>query len=156
MCLPVQKCKQAKAVRGVAAVEFTILMAFMFSPLVLGTIEIARVLFEYNSVVKSVRNSAKYISVTSATLPSYATQVANAKCLAVFGNIACTGSPVVPGLTMDRISIATSNAGSAGTVVIKLVTVTASGYQLGYVSSFFSGGTKAFNNISVTMRQATT
>lgn len=156
MHLPVPAYKPAKTARGLAALEFTILMAFLFSPLVLGTIEIARVLFEYNTVVKSVRNSAKYISVTSATLPSYSTQVANAKCLAVFGNVACTGSPVVPGLTTARISIATTSVGSAGTVAIKLVTVTATGYQLSFVSSFFVGGNKAFNDISVTMRQATT
>ena len=48
------------------------------------------------------------------------------------------------------------SAGSAGTVVIKLISVTATGYQLGYVTNYFSGGFKAFNDISATMRQATT
>ena len=156
MRLSILKRKQLKTMRGVVSVEFTILMAFLYIPLVLGTVEIGRVLFEYNNLVKSVRNSAKYISLTSATLPTYATEVANARCLAAFGNIGCTGSPIVPGLTIAKISIATTDAGSPGTVAIKLVTVTATGYQLGYVSSFFTGGYKAFNDISATMRQATT
>ena len=153
---------RSKAMRGVAAVEFTILMTFLFAPLVLGTIEISRVLFQYNTLAKSVRDSARYISLYSATSPSYATQVTVAKCLAAFGNTGCTGSPIVPGLTSAKISIGTNgvgaplSAGSAGTVVIKLISVTATGYQLGYITNYFSGGFKAFNDISVTMRQATT
>ena len=150
------KRNHTKTMRGVASVEFTILMAFLYIPLVLGTVEIARVFYQYNTLTKSVRQSARYISLYSATLPNYATEVANAKCLAAFGNIGCTGSPIVPLLTTAKITIVTTNAGSPGTVAIKLVTVTATGYQLGYVSSFFGGGSKAFNDISATMRQATT
>lgn len=156
MRLSILKRKQLKTMRGVVSVEFTILMAFLYIPLVLGTVEIGRVLFEYNNLVKSVRNSAKYISLTSVTALGYNTEVGYAKCLAAFGNIGCTGNPIVPGLTIAKISIATSNAGSAGTVAIKLVTVTVAGYQLGYVSNFFSGGSKVFNDISATMRQKTT
>lgn len=153
---------QPKAMRGVAAVEFTILMVFLFAPLVVGTIEISRVLFQYNNLAKSVRDSARYISLYSATGPNYATQVTIARCIAAFGNTGCTGNPIVPGLTSDKIWIGINNtgapqtAGSAGTVVIRLISVTAKGYQLGYVTSYFSGGFKAFNDISVTMRQATT
>lgn len=148
---------QSKAMRGVAAVEFTILMAFLYAPLVLGTVEIGRVLFQYNTLVKSVRDSARYISLYSATGPGYATQETNAKCLTVYGNTGCTGNPVVPGLTTARISIVTSNAGGSGTVAIKLVKVTATGYQLGYITRIFvNGGSKTFNDISATMRQATT
>ena len=150
------KRNQTKTMRGVASVEFTILMAFLYIPLVLGTVEIARVFYQYNTLTKAVRESVKYISLTSATLPTYATEVANARCLAAFGNIGCTGSPIVPLLTTAKITIVTTNAGSPGTVAIKLVTVTATGYQLGYVSNFFAGGFKAFNDISATMRQATT
>ncbi len=156
------KPNQSKAMQGLAAVEFTILMAFVFAPLVVGTIEIGRVFFEYNTLAKSVRDSARYISLYSATGPGYASQVTIAKCMAAFGNPGCTGNPVVPGLTAAKISIGTNGngtplaVGGAGTVVIKLISVTATGYQLGYVSNYFSGGFKAFNDISVTMRQATT
>lgn len=142
--------------RGVASVEFTILMAFLYMPLVLGTVEIARIFYQYNTLAKSVRQSVKYISRTSVTAPTYNTEVGYAKCFAAFGNTGCTGSPIVPGLTTAKITIVTTNAGSIGTVVIKLVTVTVTGYQLDYVSNFFSGGSKAFNDISATMRQATT
>ena len=151
----------AKSMSGLAAVEFTILMAFVFAPMVLGTIEIGRVFFEYNNLAKSVRNGAKYISLFSPTQPSYDTQVSKAKCLAAFGNMGCTGNPIVPGLTVAKIFIGTDGngaplaAGSAGTVAIKLISVTAKGYQLGYITNFFGGGSKMFNDISVTMRQAT-
>lgn len=156
MCLPILQHKYSKAMRGVASVEFTILMAFLYIPLLLGTVEIARVFYQYNTLAKSVREGAKYISLTSATAPDYNIEVGYAKCLAAFGNIGCTGSPIVPLLTTAKITITTSNAGSPGTVAIKLVTVTVAGYQLGYVSNFFSGGSKAFNDISATMRQKTT
>ncbi|HYN54195.1 MAG TPA: TadE family protein [Methylotenera sp.] len=149
--------------RGVAAVEFTILMAFLYAPLVLGTVEIGRVLFQYNTLVKSVRDSARYISLYSATGPNYAMQVTIAKCMAAFGNTGCTGNPIVSGLTTGNILIGNDgsgtpiDAGSAGTVALKLITVRVSGYQLSYITNIFiSGGFKAFNDISATMRQATT
>ena len=76
---------------------------------------------------------------------------------------ACTGNPIAPGLTAAKVFIGTDgsgtplNAGSAGTVVLKLITVRVSGYQLSYITKIFvKGGSKAFNDISVTMRQATT
>ena len=156
------KRNQIKTMRGVASVEFTILMAFLYIPLVLGTVEIARVFYQYNTLTKAVRESVKYISLTSVTQLGYNTEVGYAKCLAAFGNISCTGSPLVPfpNLTLEKIlakiTIVTTNAGSPGTVAIKLVTVTITGYQLGYVSNFFGSGPKAFNDISATMRQATT
>lgn len=156
MRFPILKCGQSKTMRGVASVEFTILMAFLYIPLVLGTVEIARVFYQYNTLAKSVREGVKYISLSSATAPDYNTEVGYAKCLAAFGNIGCTGSPIVPGLTTAKIIITTTDAGSPGTVAIKLVKVTVAGYQLGYVSNFFSGGSKAFNDISATMRQKTT
>ena len=150
------KRNHTKTMRGVASVEFTILMAFLYIPLVMGTVEIARVFYQYNTLTKAVRESVKYISLTSVTQLGYNTEVGYAKCLAAFGNIRCTGNPIVPGLTTAKITIATTDAGSAGTVAIKLVKVTVAGYQLGYVSNFFSGGFKAFNDISATMRQKTT
>jgi Flp pilus assembly protein TadG len=149
--------RKFNTMRGLATLEFVLLMSFAYAPMLLGTVEIGRILYQYNSIVKSVRDSARYISLYSATDPSYATQVTNAKCLAAFGNTACTGSPIAPGLTAGQVTIATSNAGGAGSAVIKLVTVQVSGYQLGYVTTVFvNGGFKAFNNISVAMRQATT
>lgn len=158
-----RKQRKFNAMAGLASVEFALLMAFVFAPMVLGTVEIGRVLYQYNTLVKSVRDSARYISLYSATGPNYATQVTNAKCLAAFGNTACTGNPVVPGLTTAEVFIGTNgngaplNAGSAGTVAIKLISVRVSGYQLGYITSFIVNGvSKSFNDISATMRQATT
>lgn len=138
-----------------AAVEFTILMAFIFAPLVLGTVEIGRVLYQYNNIVKNVRASARYISLFSATYPNYANREDEAKKIALCGSINCTPAPFDP-LNPPVATVTTESVGTAGTVVIQLVKVSVTGYKLGYVTNFFGVDSKVFNEISVTMRQATT
>lgn len=145
--------RQLKNMYGMAAVEFTILMAFIFAPLVLGTVEIGRVLYQYNNITKSVRAGARYISLYSVTYPGYTSQVAIAKCIVVFGNTGCTGNAIVPSLTTGQVNITTSPAGGPGMVAIQLVKVSVTGYSLGYVTNFFGVDPKVFNEISVTMRQ---
>ncbi len=138
---------------GMAAVEFTILMAFIFAPLVLGTVEIGRVLYQYNNIAKGVRAGARHMSLFRAPplgTPdlAYDAQKVIAKCMVVFGNTGCTGTAIVPGqLTIDIVSTPVSGN-------FQLVRVSVTGYNLGYVTKIFTnGGTKAFNDISVTMRQ---
>lgn len=145
------KQRQLKNMRGMAAVEFTILMAFIFAPLVLGTVEIGRVLYQYNNIVKNVRASARYISLYSATYPNYADREDEAKKIALCGSINCT-----PDTTQPAVATITESAETAGPVVIQLVKVSVTGYKLGYVTNFFVDNFKIFNPISVSMRQATT
>lgn len=144
--------RQLKTMRGMAAVEFAILMAFIFAPLVLGTVEIGRVLYQYNNIVKNVRASARYISLYSATYPNYAAREDEAIEIALCGSINCTPDPTQP-----AVVTVTESAVAEGTVVIQLVEVSVTGYELGYVTNIFDiDGFKAFNDISVAMQQATT
>jgi Flp pilus assembly protein TadG len=147
--------------RGVAAVELGILLV----PLVLlafGITEYGRAMYQYNALDKSVRSAVRYLSQQS---PGDATQIGIAKCLAVYGDTTCTGSPagspLVPGLTTAMVSVCdlTSCAGThqnqpTGSGSVNLVTVTISGYPFtSLVPSLMPSIT--FGDISATMRQVT-
>ena len=96
--------------RGSAAVEFA-LMVPVFLFMLFATEEIGRALYEFNVVNKSVRDAAQYLARNCMT----AGQVDLAECglengaknLVVFGNPAGTGSPLVKGLTVDKVAVTT-------------------------------------------------
>ena len=144
---------KSKVTNGIVSIEFVLLMAFVFIPTAIGTLEIGRVFYQYNTIIKSVRVGARFISLYSTTDPIYGIYQTQAKNLVIKGNTAGTGNALVPGLTNTMISINTISVATAGS--IKLVTVTVTGYNLGYITNYFAGN-KAFNVISATMRQATT
>ncbi|HEU4844803.1 MAG TPA: TadE family protein, partial [Burkholderiaceae bacterium] len=116
---------------GVASVE----LAFLLIPLVLltfGTTEYGRAVYQYNALAKSSRDAARFLSGQG---PGDPTDLATAKCLAVYGNADCNGTELVPGLTTamvticDSISCPSTHLNQAtGSGVINLVTVTISGY----------------------------
>ncbi|HXG46258.1 MAG TPA: TadE/TadG family type IV pilus assembly protein [Methylomirabilota bacterium] len=148
--------------RGAAAVEFGILLV----PLVLmafGTTEFGRAIYQYNTLAKATRDAARVLSEHSPTDANY--PVAAAKCLAVFGNRSCSGSPLVPGLTTERVFVcdrvdssdcpgqAFSNV-ETGSGVINLVQVKIGGYQFTSLVPFVTGFTTiTFDDIGTTMRQ---
>lgn len=150
-----------KKQKGVAAVE----LGFLIVPLVLlafGITEYGRAMYQYNTLDKSVRSATRYLSEQT---PGDATQIGIAKCLVVYGDKTCTGSPsgspLVPGLTASMVSVCdlTSCTGThqnqaAGGVSANLVTVTISGYPFtSLVPSIFPS--ISFGDISATMRQVT-
>ena len=145
---------RSKALKGIVSIEFVLMMTAVFTPIAIGTLEVGRVFYQYNTITKAVRDGVRYISLYSTTNPSYAIIQTQAKNLIVKGNTAGTGNALVPGLTSGMVTISTTSVASAGS--IKLVTVTVTGYSLGYITTYFIGGSKAFNPISATMRQATT
>lgn len=144
---------KTKLARGIVSIEFVLLMAGVYFPTILGTLEVGRVFYQYNSITKSVRDGVRLISFYSTTDPSYATYQTQAKNLVVYGNTAGSGNALVPGLTTAKVSINTTSVGVNGN--IKLVMVTVTGFNLGYITNYFAGS-NAFNTISATMRQATT
>lgn len=152
--------RSIKKSKGLAAIEFTLIMLGFFAPLLLGSVEIGRVLYNYNTIVKSVREATRYMSVQSATSSTYSSKVTAAKCLVVYGNEACTGTVLVSGLATSMVTVGENSngtplsTGTTGSVTFKVITVKVSGFSLGYVTTFF-GSTKAFNTISASMRQAT-
>lgn len=150
-----------KAQRGAAAVEFAILIV----PLLLmlfGVTEYGRAIYQYNTLVKSVRDATRYLS---AVAPG--SGHAAARCLAVYGNSNCTGSPLAPGLTTGMVGIcdatncaATHNSQPTGSGTANLVTVTVNGYTFQTLLNFSMSGLTigapdiTYDPIQNTMRQA--
>lgn len=148
---------------GVAAVELGLLLIPLI-PLVFGISEYGRAMYQYNALGKAVRDGTRYLSQYEA---GDAAAIAQARCLVAYGNMACNGVPLVPGLdtsTMNtkilvndskndvsmKLQPITANGVTVG--VANLVRVTVSGYEftpLSFVSPSFT-----FDSISVTMTQA--
>lgn len=147
------------AIRGAATVEF----AFLVIPLLLlgfGGAEYGRALYQYNTLVKSVRDSARYLAQYNPADVNYSTIQNTARNLAVYGNTTNTGNPLVPGLTTSMVTI--TNPAATTTPPMTLVRVTITGYQFGFVfdSAVLLGGatpTITFGGatgIHATMRQS--
>jgi Flp pilus assembly protein TadG len=143
---------------GLAMVEFAISVPVLLL-LMFGTFEFGHFLIQYSTLNDAVRNSARYVAGkamdgttgtlwTGATWSTYVTQGTN---LAVFGNIAGSGSPVLPALNGTNI-ITVSEDTTAKTIKVWA----AYPYQplFGAVIPTFMGGsisTTMTLNISVTM-----
>lgn len=140
--------KILKKTEGAVAIEFALVMTFILVPLFLGTVELGRLLYQYNALAKSVRDSTKFLSTVSDTVSNYSTFKLEAECLAVYGNVGCSGSPLATGLKKDNIDIISSTTTVPG---IKVVTVSIARYKASLITNFFSAIN--FNSISVTMRQ---
>jgi len=142
---------------GLAMVEFALSVPVLLL-LMFATFEFGHFLIQYSTLNDAVRNASRYVAgkalegttdtlVTGAAWSSLVTQGTN---LAVFGNIAGTGTPVLPSLGAANITLTPD-------LVNRYITVTAAyPYQplFGAVIPTFMGGSMstAFTlNISVTM-----
>ena len=94
--------------RGLATIEFAICVPVLLL-LMLGTAEIGRLLFQYNTLTKAVRDGARYAASNAATT---GTRIVNLSAqrrtetinLIRTGNIAGSGTPLLPGaLQVDII-----------------------------------------------------
>jgi Flp pilus assembly protein TadG len=148
------------AQRGAAAVEFALLIGTLVL-LGLGTIEYGRAVYQYDTLVKGVRDATRYLTQYA---PGDATSIAAAKCLAVYGTTDCTGTVLVPDLTTAMVTVCDSSScagnanqtygvAGAGSGTMNTVTVSITGYTFnsaltGYVPNI------AFGAISATMEQA--
>lgn len=157
--------------RGVAMVELAIVLPLLLA-ICFAITEFGRAVYTYNTLAKSARDAARYLSTQAAG------QVARpiAKNLVVNGEpgSACTDPTslmpgLVPGIKCSMVVICdasdcAANLNQGSNPTINTVTVTITGYQftplldlLGF-TRFYSGGTSSitsigFGNISVTMRQ---
>lgn len=102
LMMPQLVAMKRASMRGVVAVEFALLLIPLLT-LVFGVTEYGRALFQYNTLVKTVRDSARFLSVENPSDASY--PLTQARCLTVYGNTACTGSPLVPGLTTAMVKV---------------------------------------------------
>jgi Flp pilus assembly protein TadG len=143
--------------RGAAAIEFA-LLALPLATLTFGTTEFGRALHQFNTITKSVRDAVRYQSTGT---PG---NTLAARCLALSGSTtndgtSCSGSPLVPGLTLAMIAVAdrvsnpaTHNLQPTGRGVVNLVTVTVSGYPFTSMVPF-ALSSFTFGAISATMVQ---
>lgn len=141
--------------RGVAAVEFGILLIPLVT-LAFGITEFGRAIYSYNTLTKSVRNAARYMTSKA---PGDPTEHAIAKCMAVYGSTVCSGPLLAPGLTTAMVrtcdAILTcpgvANTVLTGTGTINTVTVMISGYPYNSFVEYVMPDI-TFGDIAITMR----
>jgi Flp pilus assembly protein TadG len=140
-----------KMQRGVAIVEFALILPFLLL-LTFLTTEFGRAIWQYNTLTKSVRDAARYLSVQTP-----GTHITEARNLMVYGNPAGTGNPLALGLSLTNVPAGTcctwQTAGSLP--VINTVTVQISGYSFTSMFTSVLGlpfGTVNFSTIAATMR----
>jgi Flp pilus assembly protein TadG len=138
--------------RGVALVEFALILPFLLL-LSLTAVEFGRAIWQYNTLTKSVRDAARYLS-----LQTPGTKMAQARNLAVYGNLGGTGAPLARGLTTanvpDPVWRTAQTPGEAP--VINTVTVRISGYtfqsMFGNTVFGMTFGPLTYGDNSATMR----
>ena len=144
-----------KPIRGVAAVELALTMIPLLI-LTFGVTEYGRAIYTYNAIDKAARDAVRYLT---APPPGSVDPNADARNLAVYGNVLGTGSPLAPGLTTGMVNICNASACPGthaavptGSGAVNLVTVRISGYIYNSIVTYVAPATLNFNDISVTMR----
>src|ERR1044072_225798 len=95
--------------RGVQLVEVALVIPVML--LLFGAVaEFGRYFYEYTTAAKAARVGARFLASKSAT--SSTNYELQAKNLVVYGNIAGTGSPVLPGMTIANVDVQYNGATS--------------------------------------------
>lgn len=106
---------QPRNMRGIATVELAIALPVLLL-LLTATVEVGRLLSEYDTLTKSVRNAARYLAanaslgttgVVTITAP---VQSATAN-LVVTGNVNGTGRSLLPGLVSGNVTVTNVGAG---------------------------------------------
>lgn len=105
---------RARRQRGIATVEFAICAPILFL-LMLATAELGRLLFQYNTLAKAVRDGARYAAAAATNsqrlviiTPAMSAATRN---LVVTGNIAGTGTPLLPELTVANVDVSNNGNG---------------------------------------------
>lgn len=134
--------------KGTALVEFALVLPLLLI-LTLITTEFGRAMYQYNTLTKSVGDAVRYLSTQTP-----GSHTAEARNMIVYGNLAGTGSPQAPGLSLSNVPVPTWQATSTNPV-INTVTVQVTGYTfVPMIPSIFSisFGSIPFTPISATMR----
>jgi Flp pilus assembly protein TadG len=111
--------------RGVQLLELAIVIPLLLM-LFAAVAEFGRYFYEYTTVAKAARVGARYMASRSLDSASVDWQAAT-KNLVVYGNPDGTGSPILPGLTVDNVDVKfaggtyTGSAGVPATVTISII-----------------------------------
>jgi hypothetical protein len=143
---------------GAALVEFALVLPLLLV-LTFVTTEIGRALYQYNTLAKSVRDAARYLSLKK---PGNTVAATQAKNLVVYGDLSNTGLPLAIGLATTQVNDPTWQLGGEAPV-INTVTIKIAGcatspppcYQFSpLVASVFglSFANIKYGDISATMR----
>lgn len=137
-----------KRQQGVALVEFALLLPFMTTMIFMVT-EIGRAYYQYNTIAKSVREAARYLSVRAPNV-----DVDKARNIVVYGtaNPNSSSKPLALGLSLSNVPAPTW--GTTGTYpALNTVTISVTGYRyVPLVSNVFG---RTFNTITFSPIQAT-
>ncbi len=101
--------KLQKRQKGVALVE-TIIVTPLLLFLILATAEITAAFVDHNTLTKSARNAARYVSAralvgSTGTVDLNAALLTEVRNVVVFGNPAGTGTSILPGLNPGDIQV---------------------------------------------------
>jgi Flp pilus assembly protein TadG len=101
--------------RGLAMIEFAISVPVLLF-LMLATAEIGRMLFQYNTLAKAVRDGARYAAANAAVgttrvVDITATTRTQTRNLVVTGNRLGTGAALLPGLNVNNVTVTDAGNG---------------------------------------------
>jgi Flp pilus assembly protein TadG len=136
---------------GVALIELALLIPLLLVMTFVVT-EFGRAIYQYNTITKSVRDAARYL-----TTQTPGTHVTEAQNLVVYGTTTAGSNPLALGLTTAMVSAAWP-APTGTNPPISTVTVTVSGYSFNSVILSAFGlpfGNVPYANITATMRSQT-
>ncbi|GGH50786.1 hypothetical protein GCM10010975_03960 [Comamonas phosphati] len=142
---------------GVALIELALTIPFMIM-LSMIVIEFGRSLYEYNTVTKSVRDAARYLTVQLPPTPTSCPQEATN--LVQYGSTSGNPPLLAPGLANAAINCTWQTSGTYP-LAMTTVTVTVSGYRFQSMVSnvfglqLFANGGITFGNIAATMEMPT-
>jgi Flp pilus assembly protein TadG len=136
--------------KGTAIVEFALILPLLLL-LTIITTEFGRAIYQYNTIVKSLRDVSRYLSLQTPN-----TKITEARNLLVFGNIAGTGTALVPGLSLSNVATPSWQL-TGSNPVINTVTITVTGYTFHSMFTTAFGATFGditYGDISATMRSS--
>ncbi|MEX3959320.1 TadE/TadG family type IV pilus assembly protein [Trinickia sp. EG282A] len=163
-----------KRAGGAALVELAIVLSLLIT-LFSGMVELGRALYEYETLTKSARVAARYLSQYSPDDGNYSSSVKSAQCLAAYGSATldstqtkCAGTltPVAPGLSTSNVACTqissypvydksnNDSTSSSPVGVVNFVEVKITGYNYSPIQSWFRLFGLTFGDISVVMRQS--
>lgn len=101
--------------RGLATIEFVLTIPVLLL-LMLATGEIGRLLFQYNTLSKAVRDGARYAAANASVGTTRIVNITAAtrnetRNLVVTGNRLGTGTPLLPGLNVNNVSVVDAGNG---------------------------------------------